>query len=209
MQPHVILNSAMSLDGRIGKKGQQIVFSNRIDNYRVHELRGSVDAVMVDVETIMKDNPSLSSPSGEKKPPVKVIVDKTCDVPLDSKVIEDDDNVIVVVSSAAPKGRIERLMNVREGIEVLPSGRSTVNLENLLWTLYERGIGKVLLEGGSSLNRRMLDDGLVNEIYLTVAPTLIGEGISFFESKEKVKIELTLEGILQFGDQVVLHYLVK
>ena len=144
---------------------------------------------MVDVETILKDNPSLSSPSSEKKPPVKVIVDKTCDVPLDSKVIEGDDDVIVVVSSAAPKGRIERLVNVREGIEVLPSGRSVVNLENLLWTLYERGIRKVLLEGGSSLNRRMLDDGLVNEIYLTVAPTLIGEGISFFESKEKVKIE--------------------
>ncbi|MFH1789275.1 MAG: dihydrofolate reductase family protein [Candidatus Altiarchaeota archaeon] len=209
MQPHVILNSAMSLDGRIGRKGQQFVFSNRLDNYRVHELRGSVDAVMVDVETIIKDNPLLSAPSGEKKPPVKVVVDKSCEIPLDAKVFEGDDRVIVVVSSTAPKGRSERLEKLREGVEVLPSGRAAVNLENLLWTLYERGIRRILLEGGSSLNRRMLDDGLVNEIYLTVAPTLLGEGISFFESKEKVKIDLTLEGILQFGDQVVLHYRVK
>ncbi len=209
VQPHVILNSAMSLDGQIGKKGQQIVFSNRIDNYRVQELRGSVDAVMVDVETIIKDNPDLHAPSAAEKAPVKVVVDKNCEIPLDSKVLEGEDEVIIVVAATATKSRTEKLTKLRERIEVLTSGKNAVNLENLLWTLYERRIRKILLEGGRALNRRMLDEGLVDEIYLTVAPMLIGEGLNFYESKEKQKIELNLEGILQYGDQVVLHYHVK
>lgn len=209
MQPHVILNSAMSLDGRIGKKDQQIVFSNRLDNYRVHELRGEVDAVMVDVDTIVKDNPSFKSPSSADKSPVKVVVDKNGDIPHNSTLLEGSDSVIIVVAGGAPKTRIERLGKVRNGVEVLVSGINTVNLENLLWTLYERGIRRVLLEGGRALNRRMLDEGLVNELFVTLAPTLFGKGMSFYETNERAKIELKLEGILQYGDQVVLHYLVK
>ncbi len=210
MQPHVILNSAMSLDGRIGQEGQQIVFSDRLDNNRVQELRGSVDAVMVDVDTIMKDNPDLRAPGSGLKTPVKIIVDEDCGIPLEASVLDGNERVIVVVSSSANRSRVERLSKLRASIEVLTSGRNNVNLENLLWTLYERGMKKVLLEGGRALNRRMLDAGLVNEIYLTVAPMLIGEGISFFESRqEKQRIQLKLEGILQYGDQVVLHYKVK
>lgn len=209
MQPYVILNSAMSLDGRIGKAKQQIVFSNRLDNYRVHELRGSVDAVMVDVETVMKDNPELGAVGESSKAPVKVVVDKACEIPLDSRVFEGEDQVIVVSCEGANKSRVKKIEETREGIEVLSSGKNAVNLEELLWTLYERGIRKILLEGGRSLNRRMLDEGLVNEIYLTIAPTLIGEGLSFYDSKNLQQINLTLEGILQYGDQVVLHYLVK
>jgi riboflavin-specific deaminase-like protein len=199
----------MSLDGRIGREGQQIVFSDRLDNYRVQELRGSVDAIMVDVDTVMKDNPDLIAPTAVARSPVKIIVDKDCEIPHEARVLEGRGRVIVVVSSSASRTRVERLSKLKGGIEIITSGRDSVNLENLLWTLYERGLRRILIEGGRALNRRMLDECLVDEIYLTVAPMLIGEGLSFFDSREKQKIKLKLEGILQYGDQVVLHYRVK
>ena len=75
--------------------------------------------------------------------------------------------------------------------------------------LHRRGISKVLLEGAGTLSRRMFNEGLVNELYITVAPLLIGEGINLFHGELDKHIDLDLEGILQYGDQVVLHYMVR
>lgn len=209
MEPYVILNSAISLDGKIGGKDKQMVFSNRLDTYRVRTLRGSVDAVMVGIDTIKADNPEIVVKSTEGKEPVKIIVDKNADIPLDANVLKEDAPVIIVTSKSAMGNRIERIKKSSENVEVLQVGRSAINLQELLWKLYEMGIRKILLEGGRSLARRMLDEGFVNEIYITVVPRLIGEGIDFAPGAFDKDINLKLEGIQQYGDLVVLHYIVK
>jgi len=199
----------MSLDGRIGKEDHQIVFSNRLDNYRVNTLRGSVDAVMVGIDTVLKDNPPLTvSESGDENP-TKIVVDKGGVISADAELLDPESEIIIATCTSTPEKRIEHLENLGENVEVLTVGKTDVNLEKLLWTLYERGIRKVLVEGGRGLSRRMLDEGLVSEVYLTIAPMLIGEGISFVQGELKAHVHLTLEGILQYGDMVVLHYLVK
>ena len=206
MQPYVIFNTAMSLDGKIGKKDEQIVFSNKLDNYRVHTLRGSVDAIMIGVETVISDDPELTVREVAEKPR-RVIVDNKGEIPLNSKVLDGTAETIVAVSSNANKATVKRLED--KGIDVLTLGEYTINLRELLWALYRRGIKKILLEGGGVLSRRMFNEGMVNELYITVAPILIGEGIDLFHGKFDKHIKLTLEGILQYGDQVVLHYMVK
>jgi len=72
-----------------------------------------------------------------------------------------------------------------------------------------QGIKKILLEGGGSTSRRMFNEGLVDEVYLTIAPVLIGQGVDLFHGELDRNIELGLEGILQYGDHVILHYTVK
>ncbi|MEA3254316.1 MAG: dihydrofolate reductase family protein [Candidatus Altiarchaeota archaeon] len=206
MQPYVIFNTAMSLDGRVGKRDEQIVFSNKLDNYRVHTLRGSVDAVMVGVETVISDDPNLGM-SEVVNDPYRVIIDGKGEIPSDSRVLDDPARVIVVVSKGASKAIIRKLED--KGVDVLIIGEHVVNLKELLWALYRRGIKKTLLEGGGSLSRRMFNEGFVDEAYITVAPILIGEGVDLFQGQLDQHIKLTLEGILQYGDQVVLHYLVK
>lgn len=207
MQPYVIFNTAMSLDGRVGGKGdEQIVFSNKLDNYRVHTLRGSVDAILVGVETVLSDDPKLTvrEETGE---PYRVIVDDKGVIPLNARVLDNEANSIVVVSKGASKSVVRRLED--KGVDVLVIGEHVVNLKELLWALYRRGIKKTLLEGGGSLSRRMFNEGFVDEVYITVAPILIGEGVDLFHRKLDQHIKLTLEGILQYGDQVVFHYMVK
>ncbi|MFH0860058.1 MAG: dihydrofolate reductase family protein [Candidatus Altiarchaeota archaeon] len=209
MEPYVILNSAISLDGKIGGKAKQMVFSNRLDTYRVKQLRGSVDAVMVGIETIKADNPEILVKTSEGKEPVKVIIDPKAEIPLDANILKEDAPIIVVTSKSAIGNRVERIKNAGKNVEVMQIGRDAVNLREMLWRLYEMRIRKVLLEGGRSLARKMLNEGFVNEMFLTVAPRLIGDGIGFFQGDVDKDIDLKLEGILQYGDLVVLHYTVK
>lgn len=206
MQTYVLFNTAMSLDGRVGKKDSQIVFANKLDNYRVHRLRGSVDALLIGVETVLSDDPELVV-SEQVKKPIRVIVDSKGEIPLNSKVLDGTAKTIVVVSKAINPMTVQRLKD--RGIEVISLGEYSVPLRDLMWALYRRGIKKIMLEGSGSLSRRMFNEGLVNELYITIAPILIGQGIDLFQGELDKNTELDLEGILQYGDQVVLHYMVR
>jgi 2,5-diamino-6-hydroxy-4-(5-phosphoribosylamino)pyrimidine 1'-reductase len=206
MQTHVVFNTAVSLDGRVGKKDKQIIFSNKLDNYRVHRLRGSVDAIMIGVETVITDDPELVA-SEQLKKPFRIIVDSKGEIPLNAKVLDGGAKTIVAVSRAASPMIVRRLQE--KGVDIIAAGEYAVHLRDLLYALHRRGIKNILLEGSGNLPRRMLNDGLVNEIYVTIAPMLIGEGINLFRGELDKHVELSLEGILQYGDQVVLHYMTK
>jgi 2,5-diamino-6-(ribosylamino)-4(3H)-pyrimidinone 5'-phosphate reductase len=206
MQTYVIFNTAMSLDGRVGKKDKQIVFANKLDNYRVHRLRGSMEAIMIGVETVLSDDPELVVSEALKKP-VRVIIDAKGEIPLNSKVLDGTAKTIVVVSKGISQITLQRLKD--KGVEVISLGDYSVPLRDLMWALYRRGIKKIMLEGSGSLSRRMFNERLVDELYITIAPILIGQGIDLFHGELDKNTELDLEGILQYGDQVVLHYMVR
>jgi len=196
----------MSLDGRVGKKDKQIIFSNKLDNYRVHRLRGSVDAIMVGVETVISDNPDLSV-SEQVKKPYRIVVDNKGEIPMDAKVLDGSAKTILATSRAINPMAARRLKDA--GVEVISLGEYAVPMRDLLWALYRRGIKTILVEGGGNLSRRMFNDGLVDELYITIAPMLLGRGAELFNGELDQHIELDLEGILQYGDQVVMHYMVR
>ena len=95
MPSHVIFNIAVSLDGKTGKEGKQIEFLSRMDKYRVHQLRGNSDAIMIDVDLIKKENPEISVRK-EVEEPYRVIVDAKAETPLDAKILGGAGKVIVV-----------------------------------------------------------------------------------------------------------------
>ncbi len=205
MYPHVILSCAMSIDGKIGKKGEQVLLSNRQDLDRVHNLRGNADAIMVGINTVITDNPQLTARQGGKNP-VRVIVDSNARLPVKANVLTEPGEVILAVSNGASRDRLITLKKNHPGLKMVATGDRMVNLKNLLMNLYERGIKVVLLEGGGTLNHSMLEGGFINEMYITLVPVVLGEGIALFNGKAPVSAKPHLEGIIQHGDQVVLHY---
>jgi len=202
MKPHIILNCAMSLDGRISRKNERVVFSNELDKKRVYELRKSVDGIMVGINTVLIDNPKLTLGPVKDENPVRIIVDSKARIPLNSNVLNEDAHTIVAVSKSAEKSAINALV---KKAEVLIGGEDQVDVVKLCDALYKMGIKRILLEGGGHLNKSMIEKNLVDEIYVTLAPVLLGDGVNLIEGVMQEK-NLRLGSIQQIGSQVVLHY---
>jgi len=162
---------AMSVDGKIATVEGDSRLSCPEDLRRLHFLRSRVDAVMVGVGTVLKDNPSLTVRLVRGKNPVRVVVDSMASTPLDSKVLDGSARTIVAVSRRAPRARIEKL---KKKATVLVVGEHWVDLPKLLEQLHRLGIRKLLLEGGSTLNWNMLKNRLVDELRISVCPVILG-----------------------------------
>jgi 2,5-diamino-6-(ribosylamino)-4(3H)-pyrimidinone 5'-phosphate reductase len=171
-RPYVILNAAMTLDGKIATVAGDSGISCKEDLDRVHRLRADVGAVMVGVGTVLADDPSLTVRRVRGKSPLRVVVDGGAKTPPKAKVLKGRGRTIVAVSELANVKRIKELQ--ARGAEVVTCGKKEVNLQELLKKLHVMGVKNLLLEGGSTLNWNMLKSGLVDEIRLSVAPCIVG-----------------------------------
>jgi 2,5-diamino-6-(ribosylamino)-4(3H)-pyrimidinone 5'-phosphate reductase len=213
VRPYVILNAAMSLDGKIATVTGDSRISCEEDLDRIHMLRAGVDAVMVGLGTVLADNPSLTVRRARGENPVRVVVDSLGKTPLDSRVLDASARTIIAVTTKAPKRNVNGLL--RRGVQVIAVGEEEVDLKKLLEKLHGLGVQKLLLEGGSTLNWGMLSRGLVDEVKVAVAPyvlggadarTLVG-GRGF--SKISKSISLNLVSFDWVGEDLLLTYLVK
>lgn len=195
----------MSLDGRIARKGERIVFSNELDKARRDEIRKSVDGIMVGINTVLVDNPKLTISEKKEENATRIIIDSHARVPDDANVLNDKARNIVVVSMDADAYRIEELA---KKAYIIVCGDGEVDVVKLMDELYKRGIKRILLEGGGHLNKSMIEANLVDEIYVSIAPVVIGDGVNFVEGVMDER-KLTLAGIRQIGDMVVLKYFSK
>ncbi|MEM0302632.1 MAG: 2,5-diamino-6-(ribosylamino)-4(3H)-pyrimidinone 5'-phosphate reductase [Archaeoglobaceae archaeon] len=212
MRPYVLINVASSLDGKISDETRkQLRISCKEDLERVDRLRADADAIMVGIGTILSDDPRLNVKSkelrehrilnGKPENPIKVIVDSKCRIPETAKVFEGE--VIVAVSKIADKSRVEK---ISRKAKVVVFGEEKVDLKSLMEYLYDIGIKKLMVEGGSTLISSLLSQNLVDEIFIYYAPIMIGgakspticDGSSFsFPLKiEIVSFERLGEGLL-------------
>ena len=101
MKPYVILNAAMTLDGKIATETGSSNISGKEDLIRVHELRKEVDAIMVGINTVIADDPRLTVHKIESKKednPIRVVVDGKGRIPIESRITNDDAPTIIAVS---------------------------------------------------------------------------------------------------------------
>lgn len=210
MYPYIIFHAAMGLDGRISRKNDEILFLDELYRDKIYSLRESVDAIMLDVDTIRNENPEILV-RRDAKAPIRIIVDNKAEVPFTANALKGDVKKILVVSKSAQDSKIYKLKNNVMNLEIIISGDYVANLNDVMRGLYQRGMERILLEGGEDLSRRMFEEGFVSEAYFTIAPVLSSyEGITLFNNRRiNSSIKLRLEGILQFGDQVMLHYMMK
>ena len=98
MKPYVILNAAMTLDGKIATKTGSSNISGEKDLKRVHELRREVDGIMVGINTVIADNPRLTVHKIDANPednPVRVVVDSKCRTPIAARITNKDAKTII------------------------------------------------------------------------------------------------------------------
>jgi len=179
-RPLVIINSAMSADGKISSvERKQVRISGRKDMDRVKLLRAESDAVMVGVGTVLADDPGLrvKSPDlkkmrtnrGLSETPLRVVVDSRARTPQEAEVLGE--GCILAVSKAAPEERIDLL---REKCEIVVAGDGRVDLRELLSILHKKGVSRLMVEGGATLNWSLIEAGLVDEISVYLGPMIIG-----------------------------------
>jgi 2,5-diamino-6-(ribosylamino)-4(3H)-pyrimidinone 5'-phosphate reductase len=211
-QPYVILNSAMTLDGKIATKTGSSEISGKEDILRVHELRKDVDAIMVGINTVITDDPKLTVhkiPAKKQDNPLRVVVDSKARTPISSRILNSDAPTIIAVTEIASSARIKELNEIAE---VLICGKNSVDLDDLMIKLGSRGVETLMLEGGSTLNYSMLISGLVSEMRVCIAPMIAGgkeaktlvDGIGVNYMKDSIKLKLKKS--YKLGEDIVVEY---
>lgn len=221
-RPYCILSAAISINGKIATaRTRNSALSSTEDWKRVHRLRNSVDALMVGRGTVMVDDPKLLVKKElllseeELKHPIRVIADSQAQISPNAKVFASTSEVpaIIAVSEEASQKKTRILES--KGAEVIICGSQKVDLKLLMEHLHEREVRKLMLEGGGKLNWSMFSLGLVDEIRVAIAPTVIGGSgaISLFEGEGYDQTNesplLNLEAKEMFGDCLFLRYSVE
>lgn len=175
-RPLITLKLAQSLDGKIAtRKGDSKWISSAKSRKIVQDLRRKHDAVLVGVNTVIQDNPLLTI-RDSKRQPVKIIVDSTLKTPLKSKILSrlSTGKTIMATTKYSAKSRESALR--KRGADIIRVGNSAdkVDLKALMKELSYKGIGSILVEGGSEIAASFLKKRLVDKLYLFIAPIVIG-----------------------------------
>jgi len=181
-RPWVALKLAISLDGKISSRsGQRTPISGAESGEEVHRLRAGFDAILVGSHTARVDDPLLTVRGDiiPAVPPRRVILDTTGKVSPASSVLEPGGGPVIFLTSGASSSAWRDGVRARGGSVVeVPAGRGGVSLSSALEVLRLDGARTILCEGGGVLGAGLLHAGLVDRLYLIVAPRLIGpEGV--------------------------------
>ncbi|MBI2330112.1 bifunctional diaminohydroxyphosphoribosylaminopyrimidine deaminase/5-amino-6-(5-phosphoribosylamino)uracil reductase RibD [Candidatus Daviesbacteria bacterium] len=146
-RPFVAIKFAASLDGKLATKtGDSKWITNEKARIYARSLRNEYQAVLVGVNTILKDDPNLGVRIKGKKDPLRIILGSKKQIPTNCQVLRDQ-NILIISAKAIP---------------------------DLLSALKEKGIISVLVEGGGETLGHFLDDGIIDKVYAFYAPILIG-----------------------------------
>ena len=218
MKPYVILNAAMTLDGKIATATGSSNISGEEDLKRVHEIRKDCDAIMVGIGTVLADDPRLTVHkinADASDNPVRVVVDSKFRTPIAARITNKDAKTIIAGANEYKYDFIvsDRYEAFRQrGVNFFYSGDKQVDLKALMNYLHEEGIEKLMLEGGATLNFSMIKQGLIDEIRICIAPMVVGgvnaktffDGEGFDKMDDAVKLELTDSYTL--GKDLILTY---
>jgi diaminohydroxyphosphoribosylaminopyrimidine deaminase/5-amino-6-(5-phosphoribosylamino)uracil reductase len=176
--PVVIAKLGQSLDGKIATRtGESRWITSPAARRMGHRWRGRVDAVLVGVTTVRRDDPRLTARGvpHRRDRPIKVIVDSRLRIPLNARCLSSRSPTPSIVATTIRRGPTYRAL-LRRGVEVVtvPSRRGRVALAPLFRWLIRRGIHSVLIEGGGEVVAGALAEQLVNRVVLFMAPMLIG-----------------------------------
>jgi len=213
----ITVNAAMTVDGKIATSLGDSAISSKEDLLRVHELRASVDGIVVGISTVLADDPRLTvrlaAKQDKRKYPVRIIIDSTGKIPLDSRILRTASKIrtIVAVTELAHTDTISKIKKM--GAMVIVSGRQRVNLKKVLSIAKKMGIKRILVEGGGEINWSLFSLGLVNELIVTIAPKIVGgrkattlvEGGGYPSVSNGIKLQLK-KVQMQNNGELVLYY---
>jgi len=217
--PWVILKIAESLDGKIATKaGESRWITGALSRKASHTLRSDVDAILVGINTVIKDNPALTvRHSCALRQPLRVILDSSLRTPLASQVLSDGGRTLIFCSIKASERKINQLKkekSVTEIVKVPSHSSGRLGLRNVLYELYERQIQTLLVEGGGEVHGSFIDEKLADEVFFFISPKLIGgKDITAVAGKGSMYLSevshITNTSIDKMGKDIMVHGLLK
>jgi len=173
--PFFRLKMAMTLDGKIATRtGESRWITGEAARRYSHRLRSKADAVMVGVETALRDDPELTARIPAASQPARIIVDSFARTPPNARIFDAPGKVILATTKQAPAARLRTLEQRGARILSLESADQRVDLPTLARELASFGLINVLVEGGGELAAGLLAAGLLDAVTFFVAPKMFG-----------------------------------
>jgi GTP cyclohydrolase II len=199
-RPYIVLKYAQTLDGRIATAtGDSKWISCEAERTVSHSLRAACDAVMVGIDTVVRDDPQLTVRMVPGSSPLRVVLDSTLRMPRNAKVLGDHAATVVLTTERARPSARKWLADRHVAVQVVEPGPGGVNVVQALQLLRDRGIESLLVEGGAKVITSLLAADVVDRLVVAVAPTIIGSGT---EAVGDLRVERIVEGI-QLQNRVV------
>jgi diaminohydroxyphosphoribosylaminopyrimidine deaminase/5-amino-6-(5-phosphoribosylamino)uracil reductase len=178
-RPHVILKLAVSSDDRIAAAGRRpVAISGDAARSRVHLLRAQCDAILVGIGTVLADDPLLTVrlPGMEAQSPVRVVLDRSLRIPGSSRLVHSarETPLWVMTSSLAEAPAAMKLGAAGAQVIRVASAPPGLDLQAVLRALAEKGITRLLVEGGSRVASSFVAAGLADEMWLLRGSNSIG-----------------------------------
>jgi len=184
-KPFVTIKAALTKDGFMTwGNGKSKKITDEEATKKVHELRKQHDAILVGVNTILKDNPQLTNRSGKGKHPLKVILDSGLKTPIDAKIFDEGKTLIYCTIKPTKKyPPCCEVVRVKEN-------NSLVDIDDVLSDLGKRNISSILVEGGSSVIASFINQKKANKCIFFVSEKEVKTGQSFFPLlKERLNLK--------------------
>ena len=217
-RPYTLLSCSVSLDGYLGDQTPRLALSNEADFDRVDEVRASCDAIMVGAATVRTDNPRLlvRSPArrdgrtarGLAPSPMKITVTDRVDLDARSNFFTTGEAEKLVYTSSP---RVADARARLGPVATIVDGGRRVRMRRLSEDLADRGVERLMVEGGGVVHTQFLADDLVDELQLVVAPFFVGDSsaprfVSDGRFPWNAGRRATLAEVRQIGDVVLLRY---
>jgi diaminohydroxyphosphoribosylaminopyrimidine deaminase / 5-amino-6-(5-phosphoribosylamino)uracil reductase len=175
--PFVTAKFAMSLDGRIAThSGESKWITSDEARGEVHRLRHMHDAILVGANTVMRDDPNLTTRLAQGgRSPLRVVVDSRLRVPYEARIFQQESGSVLLATSDRARGdRLREFERRGVPVVVLPADHGRVGLHDLLRHLGKGDNISLLIEGGSSMHGSAFDQRLVDKVIAFIAPRIIG-----------------------------------
>jgi len=212
-KPYTIINCAMSADGKIALPNRkQMRISSEEDIERVYKLRNECDAVLVGIETILSDDPKLTVKEKyvkNPKQPLRVVLDGKGRTPKNALAVDNSANTLIFTIKGNEKQYYGKHIEV---VGCKADNEGHIDIVEALNLLYEKGIKKLLVEGGGTVIWSFLKKRLVDDLYVYIGPYVIGgkntptmadgKGI---RNKEEV-LSLRIVDVTRLGSGILTHY---
>ena len=217
-RPYTLLSCCVSIDGYIGNAASRLLLSNEADFDRVDAVRASCDAILVGAETVRVDNPRLLVRSQTRRDeraarglpasPTKVTVTRRAELDARAHFFRAGD-AEKLVYCASP--RVEDARARLGPVATVVDGGDDVEMSSLSTDLADRGVERLMVEGGAMVHTQFLTENIVDELQLTVAPVFVGDSEAprfvrdgIFPWNPGRRAELV--DVRKLGDVVLLRY---
>ena len=174
--PYVFLKCAITLDGKIATRTFDSKWiTNESARKKVMTLRNRYSGIMIGINTLLQDDPSLNSREENARDPYRIIVDPELKILLDSKILKFNDKKNIIVTSLSNENSPKYMELLKLGVQFILLKNKNFLIKDILEELGKLKIDSLILEGGSNLISRVVEEGHINGGEIFIAPKILGD----------------------------------